>query len=173
MITLIDEAMENGPIRLDILNKFESKRWQLGKPSNSLVPIYTRCSLFLGPMEADDYILFNVSDVNLGYDISSKAHIAAYLLYVGKRNGKQVQHKCGVRFCSNPDHLTLGLHQKNGQHASQTKAVDDFSKQSWKFSKPTKDKIKLLYWTEKHSIKLLSEMYEVSQSAITRIIIGE
>jgi len=169
LITTIDEAVKIGPIRLDILKKFEMRSETLSKPSNPLVKIDTACSLCSGPGE-QGYKIFNASDVKLGYNISSKSHIVSHLLYVGPRNGKQVQHLCGVRFCSNPTHLCLGNAKQNGQHASKTKAISDHSKKSWKLSEPDKERIRRDYWVHNNTITELAEMYEVHVSTIRRII---
>lgn len=42
-----------------------------------------------------------------------QAHIVAYELFKGPRNGLHVRHCCDVRCCVNPDHLELGTHQDN------------------------------------------------------------
>jgi len=169
MITLIDEAINIPIIRLDILRKFESKLEILDKPPNPLVKIDSACILCSGHSIAEGYKLFCVSNKYLDYKIRTKTHIASYLLYNGPRGGKQVQHLCGVRYCANPQHLTLGNPKQNGEHASITRAKTDHSKKSWKLSQPDKQKIMELFWIHDYSKKELAEMYKVDYSTIHRI----
>ena len=170
MIKSIDEALEIGPIKLDILRKFQAKLEPLYLPPNPLITINTWCQLCSGPSDSDGYKLFNASNVGLGYKINTKAHIVSYILFVGPRGNQQVQHLCGVRYCANYQHLILGGHRENGQHASETKANSDHSKKSWKLSEPDKNQIKNLHYSHGYSISILMEMFEVSRSTISQII---
>lgn len=172
MIKSIDEALKIGPIRLDILNKFEAKLEWLYLAPNPLITLDTWCKLCSGPSNSDGYKIFNASDIRLGYRVSTRAHIVAYLLYVGPREDQQVQHKCGVRYCANYQHLILGDHEKNGQHASKTKANSDPSKKSWKLSEPNKIKIRNLHFSSNYPIDILMDMFEVSRPTIVRAIYG-
>jgi len=170
MIRSIDEALEVGPIREDILRKFKEKLEPLYFAPNPLVNLTTWCELCRGPSNSDGYKIFNASDIRLGYDIRTKAHIVSYLLFIGPRGDMQVQHLCGVRYCANYNHLTLGYAKQNGQHATKTKAKSDHSKHSWKLSEVEKITIKDLYYINNYPIDVLMEMYEVSRSTIQKLI---
>jgi len=170
MIKSIDEALKIGPIRRDILKKFQDRLEPLHLPPNPLITLDTWCQLCSGPSNSDGYKLFNASDIRLGYEVNTKAHIVSYLLFVGARGNQQVQHLCGVRYCANHQHLTLGGPRKNGQHASKTKAKTDHLKGSWKLSEPDKIQIKNLHFSHGYPISILMEMFEVSRPTITRII---
>ena len=170
MITSIDEAVKIAPVKLDILKKFESRLEVLDKPPNPLVKIDTTCILCSGYSTPDGYKMFFAQNKRLGYKIKTKAHIAAYLLYVGPRDDQQVQHLCGVKYCANYDHLCLGDEQKNGQHASITRAKSDHSKKAWKLSEPDRHKIRQLHWLNGYPVSELADMYQVSKQTIYNII---
>lgn len=170
MIESIDEALRNGKIRRDILEKFMSKLQPLGPPPNPLVDIRTPCITYKGPLNSDFYTIFNASNKDLGYNIKTYGHIVAYLLLVGERGLEQVQHLCGVRWCVNQNHLTLGNAADNGKHASKTRAQSKPDQQSWKLSEPDRIMIRRLYWIETRSVEDLCGMYEVSKATIYRVL---
>lgn len=171
MITKIDKAVKVPAIRLDLIQKFESRLNKLSPPSNPLVNINTPCVSFVGPSDGDGYKIFNAQKIKLGYLISCKAHIASYLLYIGERtDGLQVQHLCGERHCINPSHLNLGTPKQNQEHASKTNAQSKPFQKTWKLSQPDKIQIQKLHYINNYSITLLAEMYEVSTQTISKIV---
>jgi hypothetical protein len=147
-----------------------SKLKPLGPPPNPLVDIRTPCITYNGPLNSDYYTVFNVSNKELGYKIKTYGHIVAYLLLVGERGLEQVQHLCGVRWCVNQNHLTLGNAPENGQHASKTRAQSKPDQQSWKLSEPDRIMIRRLYWIESRTVQDIAEMYEVTKSTVYRIL---
>ena len=170
MIKSIDAAVRDPIIRLELIKKFESKLKWIGPPPNPLVDIKTRCRLYNGSIDDSDYIRFQVSNKKLGYHLDTKAHIAAYVLYVGERGTMQVQHKCGVRHCANYEHLILGMHGENGTHASKTRAKSNPLQDSWKLSEPDKIRIRDLAFSKGYRPTLLAEMFEVSLTTISKIL---
>ena len=170
MIRSIDEAMKYPVIRRDILKKFKQRCETLDLPPNPLVKITSPCILCSGSSSSSGYKIFTAKNKDLGYSIKVGSHIVAFLLFKGPRENLQVQHLCAVKYCSNPQHLTLGNHKQNGHHASKTRAKSMPDNKTWKLSEPDKIEIKTLHYVHNYSTDLLCEMFEVSKSTIRRIL---
>ena len=170
MIKSIDEAVNIPPIKLDLIEKFESRLHDLDVPSNPLVNINTRCILCTGHTRPSGYVKVNFSNKELGYKVEVKTHILSWVLFRGLRNGQQVQHLCGVKFCANPAHLILGQAPQNGTHASITRAISKPHNKSWKLSEPDRVRIRNLHWIHKYDIDELMDMYNVSETTIRNVL---
>lgn len=68
----------------------------------------TGCWLWTGSLNATGYGYFYFPPRNMVH-----AHIAAWELFRGPRNGLHLLHSCDMACCVNPDHLRLGTHQEN------------------------------------------------------------
>lgn len=81
----------------------------------------TQCWEWQGKRSKDHYGEFSVS--YLGRQ-TSKAHRFSFLIFNGylPTRGRDVDHKCRVRYCVNPDHLQDVTHAENGwlRSAAQT-----------------------------------------------------
>jgi len=170
VIRSIDVALQDGRIRRDILSKFQQRCQILGVPPNPLVQINTPCILCSGPSNSDGYKIFNARNKQLGYDIRVLSHIVAYLLFSGPRGSQQVQHACGVKYCANHTHLTLGMHLQNAVHASKTRAKSVPTNITWKLSEPDRIRIKTLRFINNYPIDMLCEMFEVTAATIYRVL---
>ncbi len=170
MIKTIDEAVMDPIIRLELIRKYEHKAKWIGPPPNPLVNITTRCKVYYGSINDSNYMRFQASNKLLDYSLDTVSHIVAYVLYVGARGSLQVQHKCGVRHCSNYEHLILGLHGQNGTHASKTRAQSKPNQDSWKLSEIDRIDIRDLSFSKGYPTVLLADMYEVTVATITRAL---
>lgn len=170
MITSIDEAIKDPRIRRDILKKFRARCETLDVPPNPLVKITTPCILCSGHRTPNGYKMFNARNKTLGYSVRVGAHIVAFLLFEGERGDSQVQHLCGVKYCANHEHLTLGGPKENGEHASKTRAKSMPDNKTWKLSEPDRLEIKTLYYVDGYPIELLCDMFEVGKSTIYRVL---
>lgn len=72
------------------------------------------CWLWTASRNSDGYGQLHVAGLNVIH-----AHQIAYLVYIGDIPlGHLVQHRCDVRHCCNPDHLTIGTKKSNLEDAS-------------------------------------------------------
>ena len=87
-----------------------------GKRGTSLARFETKflpepnsgCWLWEGAQDAKGYGQFFYPPRNM-----VDAHVVAYELYKGSRQGLYVLHRCDTPCCVNPDHLELGTQQEN------------------------------------------------------------
>lgn len=81
----------------------------IGRFENQFIPEpNSGCWLWVAVANWKRYGTFNIAGKN------RRAHRVAWELYRGQiPAGMQVNHKCNVRQCVNPDHLYLGTHADN------------------------------------------------------------
>jgi hypothetical protein len=107
-----------------------------------------------------------------------EAHVASYLLFVGKipkshSRKKQlcVCHSCDNPSCVNPKHLWLGTYRQN-THDMMDKNRHNFMGQA-KLTPKQVEKIKEKYATGNYSTRYLGRKYGVNSSNITRLVLGK
>lgn len=172
MRTPLDEAIKNPEIKKDLQRKFEN-RLQIGTiPSNKLCNVDTPCHyLNRGHIRKSNYMVVHFSNKRLGYHLPNvRAHILAFLLYIGDRLDFQINHTCNNQWCVNPAHLVTGGSKPNIRHASGTKENHTPDQESWILSQPNRIEIRNLKWLDGLSSSYLAEKFHVSVTAINKVL---
>lgn len=108
---------------------------------------------------------------------SEGAHRVSYKIYKGGiPDGLQINHKCDVPRCVNPDHLYAGTHQENmkdvcdrnrRQHVPKRLGEENSNS---KVTKEMAHDIQVYYASKSFTQQELANMYSLSQTGISRII---
>ena len=136
----------------DILENFEKR-----------VQKTDSCWMYLGPPDSSGYGQTMVSGLS--------AHRLAYRLYVGPiPPGLVVRHKCDIRLCVNPAHLTVGTQKDNIQDAvAKGRMASGERNGKAKLSEKDVSEIRQLYQSG-YTQQKLGKLYNVAHSTIGRIL---
>jgi hypothetical protein len=126
-IRLTYEIFINFPpyIQHELLRRIFANSIKVPAPTNILNDLTPTCLIpnhFIKPgsnVYAKTHTTF--STVYPGYSFVFKPHHVMWWAVKGSNNGEQIQHECGIPYCREITHLTLGLNPKNGGHASVTR----------------------------------------------------
>lgn len=111
------------------------------------------------------------------------AHVAAYVLFIGKRHGLYVCHSCDNPRCVNPHHLWLGTNKQNIQDMDRKGRAKryDFSQRDQrgekncmaKLSSDTVRRMREIYAEGSLSYSKVAKKFGVSTMAAYRAIVGQ
>lgn len=128
----------------------------------------TKCWKWIGSKGKDDYGVFSI--LHNGVKYIRRANILSYIFHIGPTGGHFVLHTCQEELCVRPEHLMLGNHSINGNHATLNRQnVNQFNK-TWILTTDQVIYIRDLYYLQQMKIKEICRVMNKSFRCISDVV---